>query len=290
MINNQTARALIAHINGEIIDHQDTVQGTDDYEADFDSLSSYLKKDEPRYIIYKHDDNSFDNAKYLFILFVPDTAKVRSKMMYASSAAALQKKLGGPGTFSTTIYWTELEEVSRKGWESHKAHEALAAPLTQEEESLRDVREKEASQMLGTSATRTHLPSSFLQGSGGSSVGMKLSQNAEEALQKLQASPGSVVLIIDIPTETVDVKAVISGKIDGSVFATDSAQFTVYNRDGNNNSVVVFYTCPSGTKVKERMIYATNFKSIKEHVTASGLTISSSVSIFFIFFLFYHLI
>lgn len=284
MINNQTARALIAHINGEIIDHQDTIKGSDNYEEDFDILSSYLKEDEPRYIIYKHEDNDSENAKYLFILFVPDIAKVRSKMMYASSAAALQKKLGGPGTFSSTIYWTELQEVSRKGWESHKAHEALAAPLTQEEESLRNVREKEATQMLGTTATRTHLPSSVFQGSGGSSVGMKLSKNAEEALQQLQGNPGSVVLIIDIPTETVDVKTVTSGKIDGSAFATDSAQFTVYNKDGNDNSVVVFYTCPSGTKVKERMIYATNFKSIKEHVTASGLSIASSVSIIFFFF------
>lgn len=265
----------------ESIDHQQTIKGTDNFEADFDSLAQYLKPDEPRYIIYRAS-NSGEDPALVFILFVPDVAKVRSKMLYASSATSLQRQLLGATAASSsaldTIYWSELAEVSRRGWKEHLAHEALAAPLTQEEQSLRSVREKEAHQMLGTGARRSHVggaagatvAAATAESADAAQLGMKFAPDAEEALRDLAASSvgGTVVLKIDLATETVYVDSAGSGALDAAQFATDAAQYTVHKPAGAD-AAALFYTCPSGTKVKERMVYATNFKSIKLHATAA---------------------
>lgn len=110
-----------------------------------------------------------------------------------------------PASFWGTIYWTTIEEVSSKGWKDHQAHEALAAPLTTEEQSLRDVREKEADQMLGTAATKSHVPSHA--SASATSVPMKFSEKAVSALESLarSGSVGAVSLKILLPEEVVEV-------------------------------------------------------------------------------------
>lgn len=48
------------------------------WEQDFSLVQPALEKDEPCYIAYRKDDNSF-----LLLCYVPDLAKVRDKMLYA---------------------------------------------------------------------------------------------------------------------------------------------------------------------------------------------------------------
>ncbi|VVT44941.1 uncharacterized protein SAPINGB_P000585 [Magnusiomyces paraingens] len=285
-------RALIAVIDGETVDHQQTIAGTADFEEDFAEVAQHLEPDQPRYIIYNAASASSTGPSYVFILFVPDIAKVRAKMLYASSATALKRQLlggaagNGIGTVQT-IFWTELGEVSREGWEAHIAHEALEAPLTQEEQSLRSVREREADQS-GTALRKSHVKGldgssstgiggGVLTGSatasGGSIVGMKFGSDATAALEELgESSDGAtIVLVIDVGTETVHVGSASNAQLSEHDFAKDSAQFTVYKPKGanSNTDVVVFYTCPPATKVKERMVYATNFKSVRMHVASA---------------------
>lgn len=106
LCQNPDLRALIAYIDSESIQHQHTLKASSDYETDFDLLSSHLKPDEPRYIIYKSDSSGADQpgTAYVFILYVPDIAKVRSKMMYASSSNSFQRQLGGTGLFLAELY------------------------------------------------------------------------------------------------------------------------------------------------------------------------------------------
>lgn len=278
-------RALIAYIDSESIQHQHTLKASSDYEADFDLLSSHLKPDEPRYIIYKSESSGADQpgTAYVFILYVPDIAKVRSKMMYASSSNSFQRQLGGTGLFSGgTIYWTDIKEVSSKGWKEHQAHEALEAPLTQEEKSLRDVREKEADQMLGTSATKSHLPSatSFAPsifsagGSGSSSVQMNFSDDSISNIQTLAQSgnAGAIGLKIELPGEIVQtVNSNSDSRLSSDFFDPKQAQFTFFKND--QGQTYFFYTCPSGTPIKQRMIHATSVKSVLNKGKDLGLDV-----------------
>jgi cofilin len=71
-----------------------------------------LPEDECRYAIF---DFEYEKApgegirnKICFIFWVPDTSKVRQKMIYASSKDALRKKLAG---VATEIQATDFSEV-----------------------------------------------------------------------------------------------------------------------------------------------------------------------------------
>ena len=90
---------------------------------DYDAFLEKLPENECKYAIY---DFEYDigggegkRSKIVFFTWSPDTAPIRSKMVYASSKDALRRSLNGvaadiQGTdFSEVAYETVLERVSR---------------------------------------------------------------------------------------------------------------------------------------------------------------------------------
>lgn len=79
----------------------------------YDNFVATLKGDEPCYAIFDFD---FDlegspRNKLLLISWIPDTAKIKAKTVYASSKDALVQKVGG-GT--TNIQASDFAEVSHE--------------------------------------------------------------------------------------------------------------------------------------------------------------------------------
>lgn len=79
----------------------------------YDDFLGELPENDCRYAIY---DFEFEKSpgegvrnKICFIVWVPDTSKVRQKMLYASSKDAIRKKLAG---VATEIQATDMSEVS----------------------------------------------------------------------------------------------------------------------------------------------------------------------------------
>lgn len=79
----------------------------------YEDFLAELPEDDCRYAIY---DFEFEKSpgegirnKICFIVWVPDTSKVRQKMLYASSKDAIRKKLAG---VATEIQATDMSEVS----------------------------------------------------------------------------------------------------------------------------------------------------------------------------------
>jgi twinfilin-like protein len=103
-------------------------------------------------------------------------------MLYASSANTLHRELGGHERFGSTLFWTDLDEVSAKGWHSHIAHENAPAPKTEDEQSLEDIAEVEAKQM-GTLNVKSHVLSS--------TVSLPVNEDATAAIKQLAQSAGS---------------------------------------------------------------------------------------------------
>ncbi|CDS11885.1 hypothetical protein LRAMOSA04081 [Lichtheimia ramosa] len=88
----------------------------------YDEFLACLPADEPRYAVYDFDyekPGEGQRFKITFYSWIPDTAKVRQKMLYASSKDALRKKLVGlaieiQGTdFSEVDHEAVLEKASR---------------------------------------------------------------------------------------------------------------------------------------------------------------------------------
>jgi twinfilin len=65
------------------------------------------------------------------LIDVPDTAKVRQKMLYASTKGTLIKELGE--VFADSIYATTKNELTLEGYNKHRTHKESAAPLSEQE-------------------------------------------------------------------------------------------------------------------------------------------------------------
>ena len=91
--------------------------------AHFPLIQEHLDEKTPSYICFK-----LDTTGWLFIAYVPDFAKVRDKMLYASTRAALKKNLGEPhfvdelyGLDKVCVYAEGRERVAKGGRGVRKA-------------------------------------------------------------------------------------------------------------------------------------------------------------------------
>ena len=102
-------------------------------------------------------------------------------MLFASTRLTLVRELGIE-RFRETIFTTTKEELTKEGFEKHDKHVKLDAPLTEEEQSLGDVKRKEAEEGRGMNARKSHVSS------GG--VSMPISDEALKALEGLSGDSG----------------------------------------------------------------------------------------------------
>lgn len=83
--------------------------------------------------------------------------------------------------FRETIFATTKEELTKEGFEKHDKHVKLEAPLTEEEQSLGDVKRKEAEEGRGMNERKSHVSSG---------VSMPVSDEALQALKGLANEGG----------------------------------------------------------------------------------------------------
>lgn len=145
-----------------------------DFFSDLSSLASLIQDNEAAYIILRRHADAADG--YVAVTYVPDTAPVRSKMLFASTRLTLVRELG-PERFRETIFATTKAELTAEGWRRHDKHGEIQAPLTQEERALQGVKEAEAEASRGTGARSSHVSSG---------VNFPISEEALQALRGLE--------------------------------------------------------------------------------------------------------
>mmetsp|Transcript_264 Transcript_264/g.477 ORF Transcript_264/g.477 Transcript_264/m.477 type:complete len:140 (+) Transcript_264:87-506(+) len=95
-----------------IVDGQIVTENRGETEASFEEFISNLPADDCRYAIYDMDFTTTDGRpgnKLVMVSWAPDSAKVKSKMIYAGSKDALTRALVG---VSTKITATDLSELT----------------------------------------------------------------------------------------------------------------------------------------------------------------------------------
>ncbi|KAF3335549.1 Actin depolymerizing factor 7 [Carex littledalei] len=92
------AKRSFRYIIFKIADMQVVVEKLGQPEENYDDFAANLPADECRYAVYDFDFITNDNcqkSKIFFISWSPDTAKIRSKMVYASSKDRFRRELDG---------------------------------------------------------------------------------------------------------------------------------------------------------------------------------------------------
>ena len=106
-------------------------------------------------------------------------------MLFASTRLTLVRELGIE-RFRETIFATTKEELTKEGFEKHDKHAKLEAPLTEEEQSLGEVKRKEAEEGRGMAERKSHVATG---------ISMPISQDALEALKSLGGDGEENVLV-----------------------------------------------------------------------------------------------
>ncbi|CAK7216628.1 Twinfilin-1 [Sporothrix curviconia] len=251
-----------------------------------------LQEKQALYILLRR----YDSSPYLVAAtYVPDAAPVRQKMLFASTRLALVRELGSEH-FRKSLFATTADELTGAGFRKHDAHEALDAPLTEEERELGAVKRAEQEAGRGTATREIHLSSSFK---------MPLTDDALAALKALGGPGGPeqkqrslVILKINPDTEIVELDAVSDRAVATAapstiddvmrVVSATEPRFTFFRythtHDGQATSpLLFFYTCPAtpGTKaIKFRMMYPLMKRSVLAVATGeAGLTLDKKFEV-----------
>ncbi|KAF2434416.1 actin depolymerizing protein [Tothia fuscella] len=263
--NDPTKRALLISIQSESLVPIHTLpksSPSSTFYSDLSALTPHLNPKEALYILLRLDTstNGSPTGDFAAITYVPDAAPVRQKMLFASTRLTLARELGTEN-FVESVFVTTAEELSEEGWRRHERHVGLENPLTEEERNLEGIKEAEIGEVGGTGRRGG--------GYGGPSGGLKMKagEGVVEALSDLREG-GLVMLKIDSSEQIVLADTVDS--VDPSSLAshisTTEPRYSVYNysytgADGPQAAAIFIYTCPTATKIKDRMVYASSRRS-----------------------------
>lgn len=173
-----------------------------------------------------------------------------------SHATGLTINMSGTEHFSQTLFATSPTELTSTGWSAYLASQTSTAPLTTEEAQLASIKEAEAQESTGTSARRG--------GQISKNITLPIDDDAKAALEQLkEGGLGLVQLSIDIPSETLKLSGTSAAGLQagavGASIATDAPRYSFYRHP--DGGVIFIYTCPSASKIKERMLYAASRRS-----------------------------
>ncbi|KAB8253043.1 hypothetical protein BDV35DRAFT_375478 [Aspergillus flavus] len=255
-------------------------------------LSSVLQPKTPIYLLLRRPESG--SSSLVALTYIPSNAPVRAKTLFASTRATLVRELGSE-KFASTVFATEEDEVvGQEAWkerdaeknDSSKSRSQREELMGEKERELEAVRRAEDEARSGTPGRDIGIGGSFARRNGGigapSSLQYKMpvDDEAKNALASLQ--PGDLVqLAIDIPKETFVLAGVENGTVPSSVeshISSSSPRYTFYHYP--DTDVVIFvYTCPSGSSIKERMLYASSRMYALQLAEDQGLKISKKVRI-----------
>ncbi|PFH63222.1 hypothetical protein XA68_16661 [Ophiocordyceps unilateralis] len=260
--------ALLVTIEGESLVPVMMLPSTGpSFEANLDSLQPHIQPKAALYLMLRRFD---DTPRLLAVTYVPDTAPVRQKMLFASTRLTLVRELGTEH-FRETIFVTTAQELTPTGFRKLDAHNQLAAPLTEEERTLGEVKRAEQEAGSGTGTREIHLSKS---------LAMPIAEDALAAMRELgpEAGGGRTVTMLRINPKTEAVELVPESPRPSSISELSQAisatepRFTLFRfthtHNGSEESPLLFlYTCPvtAGNKaIKNRMMYPLMKRAVLE--------------------------
>ncbi|KAL2610494.1 hypothetical protein R1flu_029067 [Riccia fluitans] len=104
------------------------VERTGAHEEEYETFKSKLPENDCRFIVYDLDYTTDDNchkSKIFFISWTPDSAKIKARMMYASSKERFKEELEGVHYEAQATDPTELDKDVLLDPSAHTANEGL---------------------------------------------------------------------------------------------------------------------------------------------------------------------
>jgi twinfilin-like protein len=269
-------RWIKAVIREESVEYVTDHPNSGDLEKDFRSFASVLEPKEPCYILFRLEDaassSSTNVQRWLFVTYAPDVAKVKEKMLIASTRDNAKKQLGY-NYFSTELYGAKKEELTYEEFEASIAAKHSDAPLTAAEVHLKS----EVNLVIDHGTTREYVHS----------VQFPVDKQALAEVENLKkGSKNFVLLQVDPNKETIDF--VKSGTISAPELVKqvpgDRPSFALYqwnhkHEGATERSILFIYCCPMTSQVKLKMLFSTVNKAAISAIEGAGLKITNKVEV-----------
>jgi len=188
--------------------------------------------------------NNRDQWRWNLFCYCPDKSKVRDKMIYASTRSNLRSQLGDD-FFVDEIFGTVPGDFNTQGYKAHVRHKESDAPLTREEEKIKEDREQGI----------------FVGGGGGTGsayshgVAFPIDDAVNSAMdQFVNGGVNYVQLTIDVDAERILLCHSQNISVDdlANYLPNDEPRFHFFKCDheheGENiSSTLYIYSCPDGS-------------------------------------------
>lgn len=243
----------------------------------FKSVKEYMGKNypSPAYIVLRIKTEK-ELEGLAFISFIPDDAHIREKMLYALTKNTLLMQLGTSNFRKSCIFaWTTLNELCYEHFRE-SLDDDDEVPLTSSEKVLDKLNSLDITNVAENTSYNDHkkaLPSMH-ESNGGNTLIFQIESALEKEVNSLNPEDTWKLIIFDIDVEKEHVKLKSSrenispGHLIESLKATNNKtsqpQYCVYLFSPKKAAFI--YSCPSGSKVKDRMIYASNKQGLLNYI------------------------
>ncbi|OKL58193.1 hypothetical protein UA08_06647 [Talaromyces atroroseus] len=279
--------ALPITINSESLKPRAAIPFSGSFYSSLPRLQSVLEPKTPLFLVLRHSPS----IGLVALTYIPSNAGVRAKTLFASTRATLTRELGSE-KFVTTIFATEEEEVfGEDAWKERDLEGNGTSNASYKREDLMDEKERELEAVRRAEEEARHGTAGRDVGTGGSlarasgiatgggiGVNMPVDEDAKTALRSIQDG-GLVQLSIAVKSETITLAAAesnISANAVASKISDSAPRYTFYHYPGSD--VVIFiYTCPTGSSIKEKMLYASTRRGAIQLAEAEGVRVSKKI-------------
>jgi len=226
-----------------------------------------MSDSEACYVLFQVKQNA-----WILMSYVPDKAKVKDKMLYASTRATV-KRLLGANSFCDELHGTVASDVSAAGYEAHKAHVGAAQPLTNAEFARQE--ELELGEIYtGGSSTYVH------------GVAFPATGEVTSALKQLVSGGNNYVCLgVDVAKETIVLnksKSLTLGALKTEVSLTEPQFHFLRHVHASFDETIFVFTCPDGSgktkacPIKQRMLYSSSKARVVSLLTEAGGKVEKS--------------
>ncbi|EJS43665.1 twf1p [Saccharomyces arboricola H-6] len=203
---------------------------------------------EPLYIFYKPQEA----AKYFFVSFIPDGSPVRSRMLYASTKNTLARQVGSNSLSTEQPLVTNAQDLADlKDFDRDHSAAHNNKPLTQDEKMQIEINKQQAILRKNNSVRLVSQDSA-------SPLSLTFKVNSEKPISDIFSDDGNNLIIFQIDPTDETIQIAVSEtcpSVDALHIDLPGPSYTIFRHNGSNFFI---YSCPSGSKVKDRMIYASN--------------------------------
>jgi twinfilin-like protein len=255
-----STRYFVVKIKNEVISLSSEQPKSGSDADDFATIVDSVSEHEPSFVLYRRDIAKNSNERpWTLVSYVPDTSKVRQKMLYASSKKDLLRTLGNSFFGDSSFYVSDAADLTFEGMvhATRKAtDEERQQMLTKEEQFAYEAAAGEGVDDDDEDLDSAPVLPSNSKNSG--AVPFQFDDSTTTALKSFAAGERHAIEIkIDLKKEICKL-----GALDGATakenleaaIVQDAPRFYLLNYEG----VKVFvYCCPEMSKIRSRMLYST---------------------------------